>query len=91
MKTIALAALLAAAAIAAPTLPVQAAPASDNANCLVLPLLQADCREAIREHATAHHAAVKARVESRKVEWPAPHWYRCEPAPAGSGHMLDCE
>ena len=91
MKTIALAALLATAAIAAPVLPVQAAPASDHAKCLVLPLLQADCREAIREHAGEHHAAVKAHVEGHKVHWPAPLWWNCEPAPAGSGHMLDCE
>jgi hypothetical protein len=89
-KSIAVAALLA-VAFAAPTVSVQAAPASDHAHCLVLPLLQADCREAIREHANAHHAAVKARVEARTVKAPAPHWWRCERAPAGSGYLLSCD
>ena len=89
-KSIAVVALLA-VAFAAPAVSVQAAPASENANCLVLPLLQADCREAIREHASAHHAAVKAHVEARSIKAPAPHWWRCERAPAGSGYLLSCE
>ena len=87
-KTIAVVALVA-AAFAAPVLPVQAAPAASNANCLVLPLLQADCRAEMREHAASHHAAVKASAKAHK--WPVPTLWNCERAPAGSGHLLDCK
>ena len=94
-KTIAVAALLAASFTAAPVIvPAQAA-SSFPAKCLILPLLQADCRAVISDNikdvgdATATVASsTKAAVES--VDWPVPVWWNCTRAPAGSGHLYDC-
>jgi hypothetical protein len=98
-KTIAVAALLAATFAAAPVVvPAQAA-SSYPSKCLVLPLLQADCRAVISENieeatdATVSVASSTASATTRavgEVKWPVPMWWDCEPAPAGSGHMYDC-
>jgi len=97
-KTIAIAALLA-ASFAAPSLPVQAA--SDYPlDCLILPLLKADCRAAISgtvESGTTTVAEVTvatAEVASdtaSSVAWPVPLWWNCTRAAAGAGHLYDCE
>jgi hypothetical protein len=90
-KTIAVAAL-AAAAFAAPALPVQAA--SDvPSHCLILPLLKADCRAAISDAVESGTVKVaSASVATAEVSWPVPLWWKnCTRAPAGSGHLYDCE
>lgn len=98
-RTIAVAALLAASFAAAPiVVPAQAASAYPS-KCLILPLLQADCRAIISDHiedaadatvtvASSTAAGTKEAVDS--VEWPVPMWWDCERAPAGSGHLYDC-
>jgi hypothetical protein len=97
-KTIAVAALIAASFAAAPVLPVQAA-SSYPAKCLILPLLQADCVAVISDNvsdatgatvtvASATVSAAKDTADSIKL--PAPMWWNCDPAPAGSGHLYDC-
>jgi hypothetical protein len=97
-KTIAVAALLA-ASFAAPVIPTQAA-SSYPAKCLVLPLLQSDCRAVISDNLNDAASATRtvatrstsaARRAAGKVEWPVPLWTSCEPAPAGSGHLYDCD
>ncbi|MDP1731483.1 MAG: hypothetical protein Q8L54_09980 [Devosia sp.] len=97
-KTIAVAALFV-ASFAAPALPVQAA-SSYPAKCLVLPLLQSECRTVISNniseaasatHAVASSSVSAARKAAGKIKWPAPLWLNCEPAPAGSGHLYDCD
>lgn len=85
-KTIAVAALVAATFAAAPVIPAQAA--SYPAHCLVLPLLQADCRAVIRENIGETAAAARSAAKVRKIELPVIGG--CERAPAGSGHLYDC-
>ncbi|MHB1111491.1 MAG: hypothetical protein ACYCZU_14390, partial [Devosia sp.] len=73
------------------------AASSYPAKCLILPLLQADCRAAISDTidhagdatATVASAGASAAKEAA-VAWPVPVWWDCEPAPAGSGHLYDC-
>ena len=96
MKKIIAVAALAAAAFAAPALPVQAQ--SDYpATCLILPLLKAECREIIADNMQAGRSTVvaatmtTAEVAADAVSWPVPLWWNCTPAPAGSGHFFDCE
>jgi len=86
-KTIAVAALVAATFAAAPVAPVQAG-SSLSAHCLILPLLHADCRDAIHERLKG--AGEAASSTARKVEWHLPAIGHCERAPAGSGHLYDC-
>jgi hypothetical protein len=82
--------------------PTQAA--TMGANCLILPLLQADCRAAISEAISAHHAAVATavaapRAAAHKVaaaDVPKlPHllfwWTNCHRAEAGAKHLFDCD
>ncbi len=96
MKKMIAVAALAAAAFAAPALPVQAQ--SDYpATCLVLPLLKAECREIIADNLQAGRSTVvaatitTAEVAADAVSWPVPLWWNCTPAPEGSGHFFDCE
>jgi len=98
-KTFAVAALLAASFAAAPAVvPAQAA-STYPAKCLVLPLLQADCRAVISDNindatdatvtvASATVSATKRAADA--VSLPVPMWWNCESAPAGSGHLYDC-
>lgn len=95
MKKIIAVAALVAASFAAPIAPVQAASAYP-ANCLILPLLQSECREIIRENVgdavsatTAVASATVSEVKRPKV--PGAAWWTCEPAPAGSKGILACE
>ena len=95
MKKIIAVAALVAAGFAAPSLPVQAASAYP-ANCLVLPLLQSECRDIIRDNvnsassaaATVATAAV-SDVDRPKV--PGAAWWTCTPADAGSKAIWSCE
>lgn len=92
MKKIIAIAALAAASFAAPALPVQAA--SDYpSTCLVLPLLKAECREIISDNIKAGRSSVAAATTTaaEAVDWPLPLWTDCVRAPAGSGHLYDCE
>jgi hypothetical protein len=96
MKKLIAVAALAAAAFAAPALPVQAA--SDvPSHCLVLPLLKADCRAAISDAVesgtvTVASATVVTVEEAASTDWPVPVWWKhCAKAPAGSGHLYDCD
>jgi len=93
-KTIAVAALVAASFAAAPIVPVQAA-SSYPAHCVILPLLKADCRAVIKDNLEEVGVATRSVASTtvstaRKIDWPTPMWWDCEPAPAGSGHLYDC-
>jgi hypothetical protein len=95
MKKIIAVAALVAAGFAAPSLPVQAA-SSYPANCLVLPLLQSECRDLIRENvndATSAAATVASATVSdvKRPKVPGGAWWTCEPAPAGTKAMYVCE
>jgi len=94
MKKIIAVAALVAAGFAAPATTVQAASAYP-ANCLVLPLLQAECREIIRDNVGSASAAA-ATVASATVsdvdrpKVPGAAWWTCEPAPEGTKAILTC-
>lgn len=95
MKKIIAVAALVAAGFAAPALPVQAASAYPT-KCLVLPLLQADCREMISQDVstavgatTAVASATVADVKRPKV--PGAAWWTCDKAPEGSKAILTCD
>ena len=95
MKKIIAVAALVAAGFAAPSLPVQAASAYP-AKCLVLPLLQSECRDIISENvgkassaATTVASAAVSDVKRPKV--PGAAWWTCEPAPAGTKALYVCE
>ncbi len=97
-KIIAVAALVAAGfATPAMTTTVQAASAYP-ANCLILPLLQAECREIIKDHMgsashAASHAAASATAKVADVQRPkVPYaaWWTCEKAPEGTKAILTC-
>ena len=87
IKILAAAALVGSLMTVPTVAPVQAA--AMGANCLILPLLQADCRAAISEMVSAKHVAALASNPGPKVHW----WWAvdCKRAPAGSGHLFDCE
>lgn len=95
MKKIIAVATLVVAIAAAPIAPVQAASAYP-ANCLVLPLLQSECREIIRENvgdavsATTTVASV-TMSEVKRPKVPGAAWWTCKPAPAGTKGILACE
>jgi len=89
-KTIAVAALLA-AAFAAPTFPVQSAPMDSVDTCLILPALKKECWErgydmAMDGAQATAMAAEDAADEVRKV----PGWWNCTRAAAGSKYLFDC-
>src|SRR5690606_38261990 len=97
MKKIIAVAALVAAGFAAPTTAVQAASAYP-ANCLVLPLLQAECRDIIRDNIGSTSTAVAsatvaaasvADVNRPKVPYAA--WWTCERAPDGTKAILTCD
>ena len=94
MKKIIAVAALVAAGFVAPTVPVQAASAYP-ANCLILPLLQSECRDIISDNvsdaadATAMVATAAMDVDRPKV--PVAAWWTCERAPEGSKAMYVCE
>ena len=102
IRTIAIAAMMGGLMAVPVATPTQAA--TMGANCLILPLLQADCRAAISEALGAHHAAVEAAVAAPKAaaskvaaaDVPQlPHllfwWTNCHRAAAGAGHLYDCD
>lgn len=92
-KIIAVAALVAAGFVA-PTVPVQAASAYP-ANCLVLPLLQSECRDIIRNNvsdaADAAATVATAAVDVDRPKLPGAAWWTCERAPEGSKAIYVCE
>ena len=103
-KIIAVAALIV-TAYAAPTVSVQAASAYPS-NCLILPLLQAECRDLIKSdvnEATGSAAAATTTVASatvtvasatvataESVKWPLPLWWNCTRA-EGAKYLFVCE
>ncbi len=94
MKKLLVIAALAGTMFAMPTVSVQAAPLP--AKCLILPLLQADCRAAISDAlggAAEKTAAVAAKPATKA--WTAlPHpwlwWTHCEKADGGK-YLLTCD
>jgi hypothetical protein len=86
IKTLAVAALVGSMMTVPTIAPVQAA--TMGANCLILPLLQADCRAAISEMVSATHAAAMDAKKGPRFAW----WWAvdCTRAPAGAGHLYDC-
>jgi hypothetical protein len=86
IKTLAVAALVGSLM----SIPVAVAPAQAKmgANCLIFPLLQADCRAEIHDIVAAHHAAVVDPAQGPRFAW----WWavNCTRAADGSGHLLDC-
>ena len=96
MKKMLVLAALAGGMFTAAPLPVMAA-TPIPAKCLILPLLQGDCREAIAARHADHHAAVAAKVEDSKAfdaltTFPLPGaWLRCTPAPADAAYLLACD
>lgn len=94
MKKIIAIAALAAAGLAAPTVQVQAASAYPS-NCLVLPLLQAECRDIIRDNvnsaADAAATVTTAAVDVDRPKVPVAAWWTCERAPEGTKAILTCE
>ncbi|HEY9012752.1 MAG TPA: hypothetical protein VIN06_17230 [Devosia sp.] len=92
-KIIAVAALVAAGFVA-PTVPVQAASAYP-AKCLVLPLLQAECRDIIRDNvndaADAAAMVATAAVKVDRPKMPVAAWWTCERAPKGTKAIYVCE
>lgn len=98
-RTLAIAALVAASA-AAPlvmTTPATAAPSAYPANCLVLPLLQAECRAIWRDawdggvDGEAVLVTTAATSTERAISWPIPAWWNCSVAAEGAGHLFDCK
>jgi hypothetical protein len=89
MKKIIAVAALTAASFAVPTLPVQAE--DINLNCLVFPLLKDECKPAWIDDAPEAAAATASATVETVVEWSWPAPPNCVPAPAGSGHLYDCE
>lgn len=94
MKKIIAVAALVAAGFAVPSLPVQAATAYP-ANCLVLPLLQADCRAIISENmgsaAAAATTVATAATNVKRPKVPGAAWWTCSPAPEGTKAILTCD
>jgi hypothetical protein len=95
MKKIIAVAALVAAGFVAPSLPVQAASAYP-ANCLVLPLLQAECRAIISEGvgsaaAAATTVATATVSDVKRPKVPGGAWWTCAPAPEGTKAILDCD
>ncbi len=97
MKKIIAVAALVAAGFAAPTTTVQAASAYP-ANCLVLPLLQAECRAIWSENAsavghsvaTAASATTAAVADVERPKVPGAAWWTCERAPEGTKAIWTC-
>lgn len=101
-KIIAVAAL-AAASFAVPTVPALAQSAYP-AHCLILPLLQADCRAAISDAlsmdaepapvvvaAAATTTVADAVDTATSIAWPIPRWWTCTPAAEGAKYLLECD
>ena len=90
MKKIIAVAALVAAGFAAPSMPVQAASAYP-AKCLILPLLQAECREAIKGTVNAATASTKKVASaSTTAAIKLPMWWTCK-ASTAKGKLLECE
>jgi hypothetical protein len=89
MKKIIAVAALTAASFAVPTLPVQAE--DINLNCLVLPLLKDECKPVWLDDAPEAAMSTASATVKATVEWGWPSPPHCEPAPAGSKYMFDCE
>ena len=89
-KTIAVAALLA-AAFAAPALPVQSAPMDSVDTCWVLPALKKECWDRAHDMAMSGAQATAAAAEEAADDVRSiPGWWNCTRAAAGSGHLFDC-
>lgn len=94
MKKIIAVAALVAAGFVAPTVQVQAASAYP-ANCLILPLLQSECRDIIRDNvsdaASAATTVAEAVVDADRPKVPGAAWWTCERAPEGTKAIYVCE
>lgn len=96
MKKIIAVAALVAAGFAAPTMTTTAQAASAYpANCLVLPLLQAECRTIWSERAgavaqAAAKASATAVADVKRPKVPYAAWWTCEKAPEGTKAILTC-
>jgi hypothetical protein len=98
MKRFVIVAILSATAFATPPVIGGAAQAASSypAHCVVLPLLKTECREPLAKAAMAVPKAVVAAADTTaervsRSRWPAPLWWNCKAAPAGSGHLYDCD
>ena len=96
-KIIAIAALIV-TAYAAPTVSVQAASAYPS-NCLVLPLLQAECRDMIKSDVSkatgsatmsTKKMASTTMAAAKPMKMPVPMWWNCKRA-EGAKYMFTCE
>ena len=87
IKTIAAAALVGSLM----SIPVAVAPAQAKmgANCLILPLLQADCRAEIHAIVAERNPVVVDKAQGPRFLW----WWAldCERTPKGSKYLLDCK
>ena len=95
MKKIIAVAALVAAGFAAPSLPVQAASAYP-ANCLILPLLQSECRDIISDNvgsasAAAATVASATVADVKRPKVPGGAWWTCTPADEGTKAIWSCE
>jgi hypothetical protein len=97
MKKIVLIAAFLGASFGAPIATIAPAQAASSypAHCVILPLLKAECREAIADATMVAPRVIVSTVETSAreasdVRWPVPMLWDCEPAPAGSGYLYDC-
>jgi hypothetical protein len=93
MKRLLVVAALVASSFAVPVLPVSAASmlSDAEADCLIFPMFKKQCWEMGAERARAATATVAAASQEAAEEVSLPFWWKCTRAPAGSGHLLDCE
>jgi hypothetical protein len=89
MKKLIAVAVLVAAGLTAPAVPAYAATSMSKASldCLVFPMFKKQCWQ--KAEAMAADAASSASAAAHSIKLPVMPW-GCKPAPAGSGHMLDC-
>jgi hypothetical protein len=93
MKKAVAIAMLVAASLSAPVLPVQAATlsewAEENRNCFWFGALKRECWEAADEAGDDVVLSFRDRAEDRG--WNVGGWRDCDLAPRGSGHLIECE
>lgn len=92
MKTLLVVAALAASSFAVPVLPANAATVltTDQANCLIFPMLKKECWEKGAAAARKVTQSVASATETSIGKTPIPLWWNCKAAPKGSGHLVDC-
>ena len=93
MNKLLVVAALVASSFAVPVLPASAASTLSDAeaNCLIFPMFKKECWEMGAAHAKAATASVAMATEEAADDVKLPLWWNCTRAPAGSGHLLDCD